>query len=190
MSRKTTQHSIALVFLLLLGWLAGPLVAMDADWQFQPDAGYAGWTTYAWGPAQTWPEDHPLAEGGDLDLQIREAVESELARKGFRAADPETSAGEEGGEGEPDFRIVYRAMIAEQLRETSFLASHAPDVSWPAEASRARGYSEGTVLIEIAVGDEVVWSGWASDVAKRPRKLADKAEKAVRKILSRFPPKP
>lgn len=185
MPSKTSKHTVIVLLLLLLGSLAPPLHALDTDWQFRRDVAYDGWTTYAWGPAQQQPEGHPLAEGGAVDRKIREAVEAELANKGFRPIDTQADA----DAGTPDFRIVYRTTITERMRETNVLSNHAPDVSWPVGTTRVRGYSEGTLLIEIAAGDEVVWSGWASDVAKRPRKLEGKAEKAVRKILSRFPPK-
>lgn len=176
---------MTVLLLLLIGSLVPPLHALDTDWQFKRDVAYDDWTTYAWGPAQPQPEGHPLEEGAEIDRLIRKAVAAELAKKGYRPVEPQTAAGGEA----PDFRIVYRTTITEQMRETNVLANHAPDVSWPVGTNRVQGYSEGTLLVEIAVGDEVVWSGWASDVARRPRKLEGKAEKAIKKILSRFPPK-
>jgi len=182
-----SSHRRASLLALLLAALAAlPALAMDVDRHYDADFDFSTFQTFDWLAVSTaLPPGHPLAPGGDLDRQIRAAVEQRLIAKGFRPA-------REGG---ADFLLHYDAGVLERLHGQGnpqpFVHGGGMRVtfSWK-EGEQAQAYSEGSLVIEVIdpASREAVWVGWATSVAEEPDQLRGKIDKAVKRILKRFPP--
>lgn len=175
-------RAAAVLGLLTLVAAVAPAQAKKVGHQFDPQADFSRWKTWGWGTPQERPEGHPLAEGGSLDLEIRQAITQELEKKGFRPA----------GDGErPDFVVTYRTQVSDQMFREGAQIELYRGVFWESANVPARAMSQGTLLIELADAEsgDIQWGGWAVGAARKPQELADKAGKAVRKILAAFPPK-
>ncbi len=163
--------------------------------------------------------DNSLGTNGDqptisplLERRIHNAVDSELASKGFQKV----------RSGAPDFRVAYR-VVAEEKVTTDRSYGYSPFYGHHGfghhgfghhgfghhgfghhgfghhgfgsyyGSSLAREYVETTLILDIfdARTDELIWRGWASaDLARNPRpeKVRKFVNAAVQKILKKFPP--
>jgi hypothetical protein len=185
--RRCPLRSTLLIVLVLAVLAAPPALAGRADSEYDADFDFSTFQTFDWLPVTAaFPPGHPLAPGGDVDRQIRAAVEKRLVAKGFRPA-------REGG---ADFLLHYDAFIQEHLQSQGdpepFVHGGGLRVtfSWK-EGEQAQAYSEGSLVIEVIdpASREAVWVGWATSVAEDTDKLRSRIDKSVQRILKRFPPK-
>lgn len=172
------RRPLSLALLCLLAAL--PAAAKKVEQHYDIATDFSAYSSWSWGEPQERPEGHTLAVGGALDTKLRGLIEAELESKGLRL--------EEAGEG--DLRVVYRTTLTESVTSDGAHIGLTDRVSWDFMTSPPRAFSEGTLLIEItdAASGELVWSGWASEVADKPATLEKKAGKAVKRILRHFPP--
>ena len=158
-------------------------LAMSVKTSYVPEVDYSAYRTYSWKPRVEVGPDHPLAEGGEVDRIVKQAADSILATQGFERTEVET----------PDLWINYAAFAVDKMDVEGIKREVSGRVSWIGDptAHSTRSYREGTLVFEIfdAGSDELIWSGWASEVASSQEKLRKKAEKAARKILKLFPPR-
>jgi Domain of unknown function (DUF4136) len=162
--------------------VAAPVWAVQVQTAHPPGVDYTRYQTYRWAERPDLAPNHPLAEGSPLDRLIRTAGDRALAAAGYKVAES----------GAPDLRISYVGYVTDKLVIEGVHKELADGVAWigDPQAHSQISYQEGTLVIEIrdAKSDELVWSGWASDVANSPERLRKKAEKAAFKILKNFPP--
>lgn len=176
--------SLSLCALLAVAAVAAPAMASDVDHRHAAGYDFSSLHTYDWLPVR----DTALIEpGGAVDRQIRSAVEERLAKRGFEPA-------REGG---ADFLLHYEAGLRERA-DVSGAERHlhggsdGPRVTFAwEEGEQSRIYTEGTLVIEVLDADtrEVVWVGWATEVAREPALLRKKVDRTVKRILRPFPPK-
>lgn len=167
---------------MLIALLATPVWAMKVTVEHEPGVDFSRYSTYEFHPQPERPADHPLAPGSPLGARIMAAVERQLAARGFRKVEGDR----------PDFRVLYYGVLQDHLDIEGVhyqLGDHVEFMGPVDQASRS--YSQGILVLHVrdAGSDEVVWKGWATDVARTPEKLREKVEKAVKKILNQFPPK-
>ena len=200
---------------LLAGFsLAGPTPAsaQKVRTDYDRDVTFAQLRTYDW-------VDNSVGTNGDqptisplLERRIHNAVDSELASKGFQKV----------RSGAPDFRVAYR-VVAEEKVTTDRSYGYSPFYGHHGfghhgfghrgfghrgfghghfghhgfgpyyGSSLVREYLETTLILDIfdARKNELVWRGWATaDLARNPRpeKVRKFADTAVQKILKKFPP--
>ena len=199
---------------LLAGFsLAGPTPAsaQKVRTDYDRDVTFAQLRTYDW-------VDNSVGTNGDqptisplLERRIHNAVDSELASKGFQKV----------RSGAPDFRVAYR-VVAEEKVTTDRSYGYSPfyghhgfghhgsghhgfghrgfghgyfghGSSLYYGPSLVREYLRTTLILDIfdARTDELIWRGWrTADLARnpRPKKVRKFADAAVRKILKKFPP--
>lgn len=177
--RSVGAPVVALVLLLAT---AAPAAAMEVGHKQDAAYDFSALHTFDWLPRS---DASPVRPGGEVDRQIRAAVEERLAKKGFEPA-------RQGG---ADFLLHYDAGLQERVdvsgAERHLHAGDGPRVTFAwEEGEQARIYSEGSLVIEVVDAEtrEVVWAGWATDVAKEPDRLRKRVDKAVKKILKPFPP--
>ena len=194
---------------LILAGCASLQVRTDYD----PGASLTSLSTYDWNGGEVDAGSNPAVNNPLLGTHIRDAVESELDRMGYRKV---TS-------GTPDFRIAYRVTTQEKARVVgsgyagsySYGRSYYPGrygFRWfggrffspygygysgagYAGAGRVREYLRSTLVLEITDvrTGEVIWVGWASkslDSDPRPEKVRMYVDEAVTEMLADFPPKP
>lgn len=144
-------------------WIIVPLLlagcaTMSVSSQKYPQADFSGYRSYA------WIAEDPLIRPSDTEPQIsavtarriREAIESELAVKGYTGvASPEDA----------DFVVAYTVGTRERIDAMSYpLPYRGPwRWSWYAAGTDLRVYREGTLSIDIFDGasKQPVWHGRA-----------------------------
>ena len=160
------------------------VTAQDVDIRAKDGVSFSGYATYAWAPHLDVEGDHPVADGSPLDLTIKRAADSELKRKGYERVEQGAS---------PDLLINYVGYGTDMTDIEGITKQVAPGVKWigDPQAHSMRSYREGTLVFEVVdtATEEMVWSGWVTELARTFEKLRGKAEKATRKVFTHFPQK-
>ena len=173
---------------LLLAWLAVGCAGIPVQSDFDPNARFDAYRTFA------WLSDKPgTLEGGAgteaidplLTRRIQESIEDHLEAKGYRKVDDPAAA---------DFVVSFSVGRQEKIKIQS-----SPNLGvgrygyggWYAGSSvSATSYTEGTLAIDLFDGKShlAVWHGSAS---KRINQTTDRAalvDEVVGAILAKFPP--
>lgn len=174
------------------GWVLAPLLLLAACATLSvssdqyPQADFSGYRSYAWIAAD--PLIRPRgaqADPGALTVRrIREAIEAELATKGYLAVESPASA---------DFVVAFTVGMRDRIDAQSYPAPYRGPWfwSWYGEQTDLRVYREGTLSIDIFDGAtrQPVWHGRA----RKEVTSADVADpgpvirKATAAILRKFP---
>ncbi len=171
----------ALLSLALLGACPGYNVTYDYD----VTASYGRYKTFDYYTSKK-------GTGGTtslMDKRVRAAVEKELQAKGFTM---ETKA-------DPDFLVTYYPIVQERkVRTTTHLGwgwGYRPFYGRVGTStSQVHHYKEGTIVIEIVdfKTNQMIWQGAAAGALtglNNPEDADEVVPRAVRDILSKFPPK-
>ncbi len=174
MQVKTTLHAILVVLVL-----PAALAAQKRGLEYDRDADFSSYEKYDWIEQKKRPPGSPLAVGGALDTKIRNAIDAQLASQGFGQA----------MDGKPDFLVSFDGAMEQVTNIESSRFHVAPHVSWVAEGDSS-SYRKGTLIISIsdAASGKRVWSAWTQEKVKNPNKNDQQINRAVRKLLSKFPP--
>lgn len=175
---------LEMFFRAILIALMLPGVAVAAEkrgMEFDRDADFSGFETYDWIEHKTRPEGSPLAVGGALDTKIRNAIDKQLTAQGFSPVI----------DGEPDFLVAFDGAMEQITDIQSDRYQIATGVAWVAEGD-INSYRQGTLIISIsdAGSGKRVWSAWTRNKVKNPKNPGSQVDKVVKKLLSRFPPRP
>jgi hypothetical protein len=186
----SARGSLAVFLIVVVCGCARMTISTDYD----PEASFSGWKTYAWLPE---PEKKPIGLHGEnpaLDKYIRESIDKELATKGYVKQAPESA----------DFLVGYNASLVANMSVgvLNSYYNYPPGWGWNYTTAYAPGahetqvyeYSVGTLIIDVAgpKTHQLVWRGTAqAELNRRPslEEKKSKIDKAIRKILERFPPK-
>ena len=181
---KTTR----LIFPLML--LTSGLGLAQVTFDYDKSAPFSSYKTYSWTAegVAILPVDpsRPLVDLEALDQRIRTLVEEELKKKGYRKL----------SEGEPDFRINYLGVARLDLDVSTWdtgTSGTAPYGHWrpfanPCNDSRVR--REGTLtldVVDVKTG-KLVWRGISKNTYNKAKDVK-KVDKALKKLLKKFPPK-
>ena len=169
----------SIVLATLLASCAGG--AMEVRSRYDAETDFAAYRTYAWQVDPELAASHPLAAGSDLDQMIRAAGDRVLGRAGFERV-----------ESDPDLEIRFVGLVTDRLSIEGERRELAEGIAWEGdpESHSTVSYQEGMLVFEVldAGSGEIVWSGWATDVARDAVELRREAVDSTRKILKRFPP--
>ena len=158
------------------------VAAQDVDIRAKDGVSFSKYATYAWAPHLDVEGDHPVADGSALDLTIKKAADAELKRKGYERVEREES---------PDLMINYVGFGTDMTDIEGVTKELAPGVKWigDPQAHSMRSYREGTLVFEVVdtATEEMIWSGWVTELARTFEKLRGKASKATRRVFTHFP---
>jgi hypothetical protein len=167
-------------------------VAQDVRYDFDKDKDFASFKTYRWVPIKgTDPPDELTAK------QITAAVDGELTKKGLTRTDADTA----------DLYIGYQTAVGTEKQYTSYNSGWDYGPGWGRGWYGYGGMSSGTTYgststiyvgqLDLSIYDsahkQLVWRGVASktlDPKAKPDKKQKNIDKAVRKLLENYPPKP
>ena len=156
--------------------------AEKVDIRAKEGVDFSQYETYAWTSHEYLKADSPLREGAPLDLKITGAADKLIQRNGFTRV---------GRDESPDLMINYVGMGNDYFHAEGVTKEIAPGVKWIGDpnAHSMRSYREGTLVFEVidTETDEMIWSGWVTELAPTIDKLRAKAEKATRKVFKHFP---
>jgi hypothetical protein len=171
-------RALSFVFLLVAFSLPGEAARVKSD--YDSDADFSEYKTYFWkgrvkGETPDEAPDNPLA-----DKRIRKAVENELQEKGYVPAEA----------GDADLIVYYHVAVKENTK--LYVSDYGRPRRWGryGEVDVVQ-YTEGTLILDIvdAAAKQLVWRGWAVDTLGNPEKMEKKINKAVSKLMKKFPPK-
>ena len=159
--------------------------SMKVQTEYDRNADFKGYRTYAWLLQQPGPEQPPEAR----DPRIREAVfrgvDQALASKGLTRVTPDQS---------PELLVAVHGWALNRIDVQTYGYHYAatPYGFYPTMATPAvevRQYKDGTLIVDLvdARSKQMVWRGTATDTFN-PGMEAQKAAEAVSKTLAEYPP--
>ena len=175
--------------LLLLAWIAVGCAGVKAQSDFDPNARFDSYKTFAWIGDQ--PGTLPSDSGGTqksvdplLARRIQSSIESYLEAKGYQKVEDLQAA---------DFAVSFSVARKEKIQVQSYptYAGGYGYGGWYSGSSvSARSYTEGTLAIDVFDGKShlAVWHGWASKRVDETMDRAALVDEVVRAILEKFPP--
>jgi hypothetical protein len=182
---------LAVLVLLALG--ASRVVAQDVRYDFDKEKDFSKYKTYKW--VQIKDADQP----DQLTAKdIMTAVDTELATKGLTKTESDDA----------DLLIAYQTAVGSEKQFTSYNTGWNYGPGWgPGWYGYGGGMSSGTTYgststvyigqLDLSMYDpqtkQLVWRGVASktlDPKAKPEKKEKNINKAVKKLLKNFPPKP
>jgi len=171
-----------------LAWLlvlAAACASVQVHVDFDPSADFSSLRTFAWFPRTREPTGDFRVDSPLLDSRIRNAVERELAAKGF----------EKVVDRDPDFFVFYHFSVEDRIDvhtvNRTYVDRWGYVVSLP--ETRVRQYQQGTLMIDVADAREkrLVWRGVGTGRLRsspKPDETTRAVNSAVAEILGRFPP--
>ena len=151
----------------------------NIDWDRTAD--FSNYHTYMW-------EKSPHPAKGFWDQRIVDAIEQQLAKKGFKKVDSD-----------PDVWVVYSNSIHEQKETVGTGYSYGPGWGWGGwgAAPSTVVYNtwvtkEGTLVVDIADAKQkhLLWRGSVTDtISDNSNKNIKTLDKAVAKLFQGYPPK-
>lgn len=160
---------------LLAALALSPTLARAQEIQTDFDRGFAfvGLKTYAYAPAQRGPND-PLAANPMNDRRVREALDAELAARGYVL---DTT-------GKPDFLVAYHAAARNKVGIQDW--GYGPG-RWGSRRIDVNEYVEGTLVVDFvsAADRQLFWRGSATGTIE-PKEAEKKIKKAVAKLLAQY----
>ena len=190
MSTRNRTLRATIATLVALPVLYGCATRVRSD--FDRDAVFSQYDTFDWiappvraseEELQSNPEG-PFARNSLLDKRMRAAITSNLRARGFQYVE----------DGSSNFRLNYHVTFSDKLSGSGSdfgysryyrRGSFSSGFNWS-----VRQYKEGTIIIDIVdrAKDQLVWRGWM--VNRNRDGNFDEAEinRAVNKILMKFPP--
>jgi hypothetical protein len=186
--RRTLWAIIAIV--AALSSLSG--CASRARYDYDREIAFSHYRTFDWiaPPVRASEEEinsdpeGPFARNSLLDKRIRAAVNEHLEARGYRYEDG----------GEPDFRLNYHVTFKDKLAGSGSEFGYASRYRRGAFSSgfnwSVRQYQEGTIIIDIVdrSKDQLAWRGWMTSRNRDGYFDEPEIARAVRTILTRFPP--
>ena len=176
------------ISLLLVMAATSPALAQDVRYNFDKQANFSQFKTYKWVTLKGAQVPNEL-----VDMQIKAAVDMELATKGLKRTDAETA----------DLYVGYQSAINTEKEYTSFDTGWGYGPGWGGGwyggggTSTTTGTTSTIYVGQIAVDmyqagqKQLVWRGVASktlDTEAKPEKQEKNLNKAVAKMLKKYPP--
>jgi Domain of unknown function (DUF4136) len=163
-----------------LALLAAPAAAQKVTYDFDKEANFSAFRTYAW------------VRGTDLNDELNHkrivhAVDTQLAARGLTAVD--------AGAG-PDVLVAYHASFGRDLQVSGFSSGWGGYRFGPARSGSARvdQILTGTLVVDVvdAKTGTIVWRGIASkdiDANASPEKREKNINKTAEKLFKNYPPR-
>lgn len=158
---------------------AGKAGAQDVSYDYDMDAPFATFKTYAWVPGHNLDDDFN-------HRRIVSAIDSQLTLKGLRKV--ETSDN-------PDVLVAYHASFIKNLQVTGFSSGWGGyRFASRSATARAEQIVIGTLVVDVvqASSKTIVWRGTARkelDPKASPEKREKNINKAAEKLFKMYPPR-
>jgi len=179
----------ALVFLVApILLMACSTVALNVHYNFDKNADFSSFKTYKWVPMKDAPTIDEFR-----DKQIKDAVDSELVKRGLTKTDADTA----------DLFVGYQAGIGAETQFTSYKTDWGNGSGWSrggwygGVGGMTTGQTSTIYTGELAVdmydskGRSLAWRGVASktiDLKATPDKQQKNLATAVARLLKNYPP--
>jgi Domain of unknown function (DUF4136) len=165
-------RSILLLMIISLFSMAAMAQKVNVDWKRGDD--FAKYKTYAWGVSH-----HPLKDSL-WNQRIIGLIDEQLAAKGLTKVEPGAS---------PDLVVAYNAGVKQNVSLEGYTMG-----GWYNSMSTVQQVTtnDGTLVVDLADPTQkmVIWRGTSTDtLSDKSNKNIEKAQKMVKKMFEKFPPK-
>lgn len=167
--------------LILLSGCSGMRITTDFDQTYN----FSNLRTYAWMEGKRSRPTDPSVDTSLLETRVKNAVDAELAMKGYEAVPADQA----------DFHVGYHAAVRSKIDAYTMSNFYGYRPGWGAGYSDVHvyEYDEGSLVLDIVDPDtnNLLWRGGAqAEVGDwdTPEKREARIREAVARILSRFPP--
>ena len=168
---------------VLLALVAG--CAAPVHYEYNP-APYASWHSFAWKAPAPGTVRNPILDSGILATRVAEAVKSTLAGKGYTEVAAPANA---------DFLATYHTALRESQQPGSSFGfaygTFGPGYNTVfVDTGPNRRMQEGSLILDVidAGTHKLVWRGWVTRDLEQNQYSATAVNRAVQRILARFPP--
>lgn len=162
--------------MLLFSGCASVRVKHDYD----STVNFETYKTYSWLRQRVHETDAPAGKGNMGVSVVREAVDRELAAKGYVKTDDPN----------PDFKLAFHTNATDKIDVNIYGYGpwRRPFYGRYANVDR---YKEGTLILDIvdAAEKRLIWRGWGTSNLSDRSRAAEKISEVVAKMLEKFPPK-
>ena len=159
---------------------------------YDTSTNFSNLKTFDWMPNATISVNDPRVIDHVVESNIKNAVLNELSKKGYKKI----------SDGEPDFYIAYHASLKEKTRDvtlTNYYGYSGYPETWAywSGPSSTETYTvtfdEGMVVLDFVdpATKQPIWRGTAQaevTLTDQPEQKRDRTNKAINKILAKFPP--
>ncbi len=135
--------------------------------------------TFAWMEHPAKPVRSPIVQNSLMDKRIKRAVERELGALGYDV-----------DVGSPALLMVYHIGLEDKIDVSSYGYGYGRYYGrYGGGGPYIRSYKEGTLILDFVDPEtkHLIWRGWAVGAFDDPENAAMYVNKAVRKILMKFP---
>lgn len=176
-----------LSILALASLLAG-CATMKIQTEFDPEAPFAQYKSYAWLDAKPGPDDPPPIRSETARLNVMSMVDGHLAKRGL--ARVKADAG-------PDLLVWITGSKDRRVEVATYGYTYAASyaygyggIAMTAPVTEAHTYTEGTLLLDLvdAKSKRLVWRGAATDTLDGSTASMSQVNEALTKILAEYPP--
>ncbi|MCE9685225.1 DUF4136 domain-containing protein [Shewanella sp. AS16] len=161
------------------------------SWDYDPGVNFTQYKTYAWVAKQMDGASYQL--DGLMDERVRDAMNAELAMKGFKQVDMANA----------DVLVNYLTKIDKKIDVDTFSSNfgynpyYGPAWGWGAgmqTQTSVREYEVGTLILDIVdhKTNKLVWRGSLADTVRNKKSPQEKVQiinAAVASIMQNYPPK-
>jgi Domain of unknown function (DUF4136) len=163
--------------LMLLG--CGAALAQDVTYNFMPGTDFAKYHTYKWVPESN---THP---NQIVDQQIKQAIDQQLAGKGFTKTDGENA----------DLYVGYQVSVDNERQWNAYGGGMGWRFGGGMTTATSTTIQVGTLVLDVydPTAKALIWRGQATKTlnpSKDPAKNQENINKAMAKLLKNFPPPP
>jgi hypothetical protein len=180
--KKLSLFSIGLLLFLL-----GTAFGQDVRYNFDKDTDFSKYKTYRWVSIKDAQKLDDIT-----DRQVKDAIDAELAKKGLSKVDAENA----------DLYVGYQTAIGTEKQFTSYNTDWGYGPGWGGgwygggtgmTTGQTSTIYVGTLALDMydASKKELVWRGMATktlDPKAKPEKREKNLNKAVAKLLKKYPP--
>jgi hypothetical protein len=180
-ANMSKQRMRLLVFLALVaGFCVLPAAlsrAQDVRTNYMPGTDFSKYKSYRWGAIEGGAHPNQI-----LDAEIKSAVDSQLATKGFTKTDSDKS----------DLVVTYQTAVNKEKQWNSFGGG---GLRWGGMGTATSSViTVGTIVLDFydPSAKELVWQGHAAkalDTKGNQEKSQKNLDKTMKKLLKDFPPK-
>jgi len=163
---------------VFLACLAAPAFAQDVKTNYMPGTDFAKYKTYRWGAVEGPGQPNQI-----LDAEIKQAVDQQLAAKGFTKTDSPQA----------DLTVVYQTAV-DRERQWNGYSTGGWRFGGGMSTATSTPISVGTIVLDFydPAAKQLVWQGRATktiDPKADQEKTQKNLNKAMQKLLKNFPPK-
>jgi hypothetical protein len=172
-TRGIAQLAVAIVLLT-----SGVALAQDVKYNYAPGTDFSKYHTYKWVNVEGAKYPDQL-----VDQQIRSAIDSQLATKGFTKATGDAS----------DLVVAYQIAMDQERQWNAYGGGLGFRVGGGMASATSSTISIGTLVFDVydAGAKQQLWRGDATKTmnpSKDPQKNQESLNKGVAKLLKNFPP--